>query len=480
MVERDVHLNRGNHRSHAQGLTTLARLAALAMALLPCVAGAQKLDYSLYTGVEHSSNIALSPTDPMSQNVLIPGLNFIYAEQGSTVQANVAGTLEYHDFLGDKFENQTQTELSGHVNWAVLPSRLDFSFDDSAGVQPLNSLASNAPGNQQQINVLSLGPTLQLEFPDALRGQFELRYINSYASKTTNFDSSSGLAAFRLYHEISPTDQISLNVESQRVLANNVSNTGTSAVGGTTTASENYTRNELYGRYLSRLAKVSIDAEAGWTGLHFNGAPDQSGPMGRVTLAWLPTPRSSLELEAAYQYSNAAQDMLLPLGAAPGQSPGQPSGQPSGQAPASQPSSNTGGISVGNTVVNSQIYLEHVLQATYRFRVDRWSASVTPMVDKLKYINDPTFNQSGHGGTFTVDYRLRSTITLSTFATAQRLTYDSLSRTDTTYQYGVNLIRQWTPHWSTRASFARQLRTSNALGQSYHENQIYFGVVFKR
>jgi hypothetical protein len=337
-------------------------------------------------------------------------------------------------------------------------------------VGPVDSLASNAPGNQQQINVLSVGPTFHFQFADALRGQVELRYINSYASKVDDFNSSRGLAALRLYHDISPTDQISLNVESQRVVLDN------NPAVDDTTGSANYNRNEIFARYIRRLAKFSIDAEAGWTTINFARLPDQSSPMGRITLTWLPTLRSTFDLEGAYQYSDAAQDTLSPPGQPLGQGlVGQGLGQGLGQ-----PIFNAGGIAVGDTAIDSQTYLERVLQATYSFHTERWSMSASPMYDKLNYINGPALNQTGRGGTFMVAYRLRPTVTVSTFASAQRLTYENLDRTDKTYQYGVDLTKQWTPHWSSRVSFTRQSRQSDAPGQSYHESEIYFGVVYKR
>lgn len=465
MFKGEMHLKPGRRNNGAQGMVTPVRVAMLAFALAPGASWAGQLDYTLYAGLEHSNNITLSSTDPISQNVLIPGFNFIYTQQGATVQANVAGTLEYHAYLGDQFDNQTQTQLSGHVNWTILPSRLDFSFDDSAGVQPVNSLASNAPGNQQQTNVIAVGPTLHLDFSEALRGQVELRYINSYASKIDDFNSSRGLAAFRVYHDINPTDQISLNAETQRVLADNT--TPANGVVG----SDNYTRNELYARYLKQLADFRIDAQAGWTAMQFDSSRDQSSPMGRLTLTWSPTLRSTLDVEGAYQYSDAAQDMLLP--------PGQALGQASSPV-LPQSISNAGNLSVGNTVVNSQTYLERVVQATYSFHTERWSVSVSPMYNKLEYINGATFNQSGRGGTFRVDYRPRPTLTVSTFVSAENLKYTSLDRTDKTHQYGVDLSKQWTQHWSSRASFIRQSRQSDAIGQAYTENQLYFALVYKR
>lgn len=465
MFERGIHLRATNVRARACALSTSVRMALLACAVSPGVAWAGQLDYTLYTGLEHSNNITLSTTDPVSQNVLIPGFNFSYTQQGATIQANVAGTLEYRDYLGNQFSNQTQTQLMGKVNWTMIPSRLDFSFEDSAGVAPVDSLAANAPNNQQQINVLSLGPTLHFQMADQLRGQVELRYINSYASRIDDFNSSRGVAAFRVYHDISPTDQVSLNVESQRVVFDNRTaieaglGDGIDPGNGVPVVTDNYTRNELFGRYVSNLSKFTIDAELGWTTLHFGQGSDQSSPLGRLTLTWAPTLRSTFDLGAVYQYSDAAQDALLPIGA---------------------PISNVGAISVGNTVVNSQAYLERVLEGSYTYHTERWSVSVAPTYSKLEYFNNPTFNQTGTGGLFNWSYRIRPTISVSTFLEIERLMYEDLDRTDKTYRYGLDLVDHLTPHFSCHATFTRQIRQSSALGQRYTENEIYFGVEYKR
>jgi hypothetical protein len=195
----------------------LAGAIGLALIAASGAASADQFNYMLYAGLEHSDNVALSATNPVSQNVLIPGINFSYVQQGSTVQANVLGTLEYRDYLGNAFSNQTLAQLSGQVNWTVLPQRLDFTVQDYAGVQPLSTFASNAPNNQQQTNVLTLGPTLHFRLGDTVLGQAELRYINSDASETKQFNSSRGEAALRLFKDLSSTAQVSLNLESQSV-----------------------------------------------------------------------------------------------------------------------------------------------------------------------------------------------------------------------------------------------------------------------
>ena len=99
------------------------------------------------------------------------------------------------------------------------------------------------------------------------------------------------------------------------------------------------------------------------------------------------------------------------------------------------------------------------------------SSSIQQAIDQV--------NAAG-GGTVNLSYHLRPRTTVAAFVNAQRLTYVSLERTDKTYRYGIDVGHQWTPHWSWHVSYIRQLRNSNAVAQSYHENEVFFSVVFRR
>jgi len=451
---------------------TLARAMTLALVVVPGAVWAAQFNYSIFGTVEHSDNITLSDSRPISQNVFIPGVNFSYLQQGSTLQANVNGTLQYTDYFGHQFSNQTQTQLAAQANWTVLPKRLDFTVEDYAGVEPVDSLASNAPDNRQQTNVLSLGPTLHLQFGNVMRAQVELHYLNSYASKVKDFNSSRGMAAFRLYRDLNPTDTLSLNLESQRVKFDHSEATITLGGVNNIIATPDYTRNEAYGRYTSALMHFNADVLLGWSRIDFTHARSDSKPMARITLGWQFTPHHTLSVTGAYQFSDAAQDMFL--------QPGQSIVNITNENPTDVIYNPGGGISTGNLVIDSEVYLEKILQATYTYHTERFQLSVAPTYDKLSYLNSATFNQSTRGGTINADYRLRPNTTLTAFVNAEKLTYTSLERTDKTYRYGLDLGHQWTPHWSWHVSYIRQVRNSSALAQSYHENEVFFSVVFRR
>jgi len=450
--------------------TALARAIALGLAALPACSLAGTLDYTLYAGLEHSNNIALSSDRPLSENVLTPGATFQFNQQGSTFQANVLGTVEYRKYLEGHFDPQTQTQLGAQANWTLLPQRLDFSVEDYAGVQPVDQLSADAPDNRQQTNVLVLGPTLRMRFGDAARGQLELRYINSYASKVDQFDSSRGMAAFRLYRDLGPTDQVSGNVEFQRVDFTHQPE------------GANYDRKEAFVRYTRKLPHFDADVLLGGTRLSFDQGRSVSAPLVRLRVGWQPTLRNAVSLAGTWQYADAAQDIITTPGA-------YGAGLQADRAEAIDPFANTGGlgrgatgngIGVGSAVIGSQVYRERRVEANWNWRGDRLTVTVSPAIGKLAYLDDPTFDQTARGLSVGMGYRMTPTLTLSGFGTYEHVDYRTLDRSDHTTRLGLDLAKEINRHWSWHISVARERRSSDAAAQSYREAECFVGVVYRR
>ncbi|HEY4291447.1 outer membrane beta-barrel protein [Luteibacter sp.] len=437
--------------------------------MVPSMVLAGTLNYTLYGGIEHSNNIALSSDNPVSENVLTPGGTFQFTQMGSTFQANVVGTVEYRKYLQNHFDSQLQTQLAGQGNWTIAQDRLDFSVEDYAGVQPVDQLASDSPDNQQQTNVLVAGPTLRMRFGEAARGQFELRYINSYASKVDEFNSSRGMAAFRVFRDLSPTDTVSANVEFQRVDFDNQPEDA------------NYDRKEAFLRYTSTLAHFDADVLVGGSRLEFDSGETTSAPLVRMRIGWDPSPRNAITLTGAYQYADAAQDIITTPGAFG-------TGLSTDRAEPVDPFAGTGGlgsgngagIGTGNSVIGDDVYKERRFDATWNWRGDRLTLTVSPAFSKLRYLHDRTFDQNDRGLTLGVGYRLRPTLTLSGFVSGDKLTYRTLDREDTTVRLGLNLTQQWNRHWSGQVMVSRDRRSSNAVGQDYHATTFFVGVVYRR
>jgi len=432
---------------------TLACAIALALGATSGAARAGQLDYTVYAGVEHSDNINLSTHDPVSQNVLVPGMSFDYSQQGSTLQATAVGNVEYRNYLGNAYDDQFFGELASQLNWSISPQRLDFVVQDYASVQPLSTLSSDAPDNQQETNVFAVGPNLRFNLGQSLRGQAELRYIGSHASKTDDFNSSRGQAALRVIRDLSPTSLISLNAEHQQIDFYDIDN-------------GRYNRTQAYGRYARNMAHFTVDVALGWSQLAPRGGDKVSSPLERVDLSWVPTTRQTFGISAAREYSDSAQDMISLSEQAIGNTP----------LPYSTPT----GIQTGGAVIASQPYLERRAQAYYAFSGERLSLSISPRYRRLEYPIGNEFDQTGRGIDAGINYRLREHLTLSGFANEERLTYRTLDRRDTTRNYGVSLTGTATPHWSWRASWTDRQRLSTDPEGKYRAKEIYFGVVYQR
>lgn len=430
----------------------IAQEAAPAPAAQVAGAPTTRLDYTLDLGAEHSSNINLSETDLISQNLLIPRLTFTFDQAGSTIQARAAGQVEYRDYLEGAFNNEFRGQLSGILNWVISPQRLAFSVEDYVGLQPVNTLASNTPNNLQQTNVFGAGPTFNFRFGETVRGQAELRYINSTASKTKQFNSQRGLAAFRIIKDISATDQWSGNFEAEHVEFDQ-NNTGFNNAG------PGYDRYQLYGRYLRKLAHVSIDATLGWSDFAFNqGAPDENGLLARALLQWQADARSSFNLGLARQFADASQELMV---------------DPSQIGTATD-------IIAGNAQITPQVYHETRIDGGYTFQGARLGLNIAPFYRRLNYENNPGLDETGHGGTASVDYLLSPLWKLGFAAGEETFKYPTLDRHDETLSYGPSVSQQMSPHWSWRLNLTRNQRHSNAIGLSYTENLVFFQLSYKR
>jgi hypothetical protein len=418
---------------------------------------ADPVDYRIDLGVEHNDNVNLSEHDPVSEDILEPQIAFGYTQNGATLQANANGALQYRDYLGGEFSDEVRGQLSGHLNWTAVPERLNVTVEDYLSVQPVNPLQQNTPNNQQQTNVFAVAPTFDFRVGETMRGQAVVGYINSYADKTKEFNTQRAGGALRLVKDLDATSSISGNAEDEHVHF-------TDPTGG-----PDYDRYSVFGRYRQKWTKVDLVADLGYSWLNYSGHlfEDRNEPLGRATLDWHASERSTFNLDFAYQFSDAASGMLANT---------EVHTPDSGRPPRS--------ITVGDATTTSQAYLEKRLGIGYGWLDERLTFKIEPYYSKLDY-SDGTLlvtglNETDRGITGSVSYLLRPLLTLGFVATGDRLTYDSIGREDKTWNLSADLTQQWTRNWSGRLSLTHYTRDSNVADQSFHQNIIYFALVYTR
>jgi hypothetical protein len=424
-------------------------IAVSALALACQESFAVRVDYALETGLVHSDNIALTATDPTSQSVLIPHLDFSIREDGSNVLAEVTGILEYRDYLGGAFGDEIRGTLNGLVNWSLLPERLNWTFADNFGLYPVSLRDPDVPGNLQQANVFSTGPTLRFRFTPTLQGQAELRYIDSYAEETAAFDSARYSTALRTLYDLAPTRRVSANIEYQNINFDN------------SLLAEDYRRISAFTGYTQMLARIDVNAALGYSRLSFDQSNSVSGPLARATMDWRATDRSTFGIGLAWQYTDAANSI-------------------SDGAPAFD--AGFGGVGIGSSAITPDIYRERRINGSYLLQGTRLNLASTLGFGSFRYeqaeamVNDRNEVSAG----LNLGYLLQPTLTLGFSAEATRRRFDETDLTDRNYRYGTYLSQQMTRHLRWRMDLARNERHADAGVESYNENSIYLRLVYTR
>lgn len=420
---------------------TLAGLSGQAMAA--------RVDYTVDLGVEDNDNVTLAPFDPIQQRYLRAGLGFTVTENVSALQMNLDGRVEYRDYQDNVFTDTVDGTLSGRVNWIAIPERLFITAEDNLSVQPVDALAPDAPGNRQQVNVFSVGPTLLFSMPAALHGQAELRYINSSAEVTDEFNSNRIAGAVRVIKDLSATSRLSANVQAQRVDFDD------------DVFGRDYNRYDIFARYSRTLAHFELGADLGYSRLDYRSGDDnRSEPLIRLDAEWNPTTQSSFNIMLSSQFSDTATDALR------------------GVAGETAPNTVPENVLTGDAVVNASPYEVRSLDLGYTFTGTRVNFSVTPYLQKRNYTDSDEFDQKSKGARMDLHWIVRQFLTLSTYATYEKLDYTTLERQDTTSRIGATISYQWAPRWSVSLQGERYKRESTDVGQDVSQTLIYLSVSY--
>ena len=412
-------------------------------------------NYAVGLGVGHTDNLTRSATNAVGQGILRPSFNFTFNQQGSTIQAQVVGLLQYTDYLGGYFGNEFRGQLTGLMNWVVSPQRLNFVLQDYSSVEPVNTRLGNAPSNQQQVNVFATGPTLtfRLGADSGWQGQADLRYINTAASKTKNFNSDRGMGALRLVRDLSTTSHLSFNFEGVDVRFNNAT---------PLVATTHYDQYNAYARYQSNLARINLDFTLGGSQVDFSrNQPSHSGLLARASVAWRVDARNTLQATGVDQLSDATADLVQPPDLA-----------------STQLTSPT--VLVGRTVISPAVFRDRNVSVGYGYRGDRFNFTLSPYYGQLRQLNGNDLSRNGYGVIAGMSYLLSPLTTLGISLGDQTTEYTFDHSRDRDRTAAIDVSKQLTPHWSWNVAFRHDQRHSTRPGFGYTENEVFVFVYYRR
>ncbi|MCE7032664.1 hypothetical protein LY625_08565 [Lysobacter sp. GX 14042] len=421
---------------------------AMLCAAIATPAQAARVDYVVDGGVEHDDNARLTAADPVSQRIWRAGLGFLATQESSTVQARLAGRADYRDYQDPMYSDSVEGILSGHLNWVLLPGRLDFTVEDELELQPVDRFAPDSPDNRQQVNVLSLGPNFMFRLGPSVDGRVEVRYIDTDAEVTEEFNSTRHGAALRLARALGSGASLSFNGQWQDVDYDDER------------AARDHERGDLYARYERDFHRARVAIDAGWSQVDYADGGRHRDPLLRGELGWQAGPRSRLSLVAVRQFSDAAEAAL-----------------------ASSESTTTttipGTVLVDDARINPAVYAEHRVTAGYHYTGERAALRLEPYAQRIDYLDDAETDEKSRGVLLGFDYRLRPTVELSAWADMQRVEYAAPEMRNNTWRLGMALEKYWTRHWSTSLGYYRYTRENALPGTDVDQNVWYLSVAYR-
>lgn len=429
-------------KRHHFASTLLSTAIALA---LPGAAHAVRVDYSIDFGYERDDNVGLSETNPSEQDIFRVGLGFALEHNTSSVQASLNGRIDrrrYEELYG----TSTDRMFNGRLNWMIVPERFGFVIEDSYGVQPINRFDPTTPDNRQQVNVLSLGPNFYFNAGRTLRGQAELRYINSDAEVAEDFNSDRVSAALRLIKDLDPTSTLSFNLQAQDVDFDN------DLVG------QDHVRTEAFASFQRDLNLFDMRLEAGYSFLDFKRGGDYSNPLLRAELGWTPRERSRLSVNAERAISDAATNALVSID------------QTTGVPPA---------VITGSSTITAAPYELSLLGGRYEYIGVRTRFAVFASAQEIDYLAAAAASEDGRTVGLSASYQIRHDLLLSADASWNRVDYNIVpARRQDDRLHALSLEKRWARRWRTSLSYVRYERSASEGIAGFEQNVIYFNIVY--
>lgn len=426
-------------KRHARVAGSRVRIALLPLLLAPALAHAWVLDWALGTGLEYSDNIRRVRDGEQSDFIVVPRAEFRLTEEGTRVQVEALGSAEYRHYLDGTFDDELRAELAARANFVVVPERLSWTVEDYLAQEPIDIFAADRPDNTQRVNVFVTGPTMRFRLAPATFLQAELRYIDTWAEESGQFNGRRYAAAARFMRETSATSRISLHAEAQRARFDE-----------DTLFSPDFDRYDVYGRHEREGARLKLSGDIGYSVIEFDRGDDVGAPLLRGAATWELSSVSTLDLLVASRYADTAQDIIS---ATPATSLGRP-------LPLTEARRST---------VTSDVFEDRRVEAGYSRQGVRTFMRAGLYAREQDYENVHELDTRGRGVAFDVSYRLSERQTLSGFAYGESRDFTTLDRDDRDRVIGVRWRWQWRSRIVLGAEVAHASRDSSDPLQEFDE-----------
>jgi len=191
-------------------VTVRALVAAFILCSLAGRVNAVDIGYRLGLAGQSSDNITRAPDDVKRSDWITryQAALLLNADTPLVTSNTIIGGI-YRDYARNIFDDRVDYLVDSQVALHILPQRLIFNFDDYFTRIQINTADPDTPNNQQDTNVMSLGPTINARLGAAdllvLEGRIRDTYYEAYDT-----DNRAYIASARLQHQQSAVSTTSI------------------------------------------------------------------------------------------------------------------------------------------------------------------------------------------------------------------------------------------------------------------------------
>ena len=252
-----------------------------------------EVDASFRVGYAWSDNITRVPVDPVDEQIQLAGFDFNYIEETRKFDISILSGFDYLRYTDDTFDDDVVGGVIGDVTYWFIEERLNWIILENYGQQLVNPLVAETPGNRQNVNYLTTGPTLILPMGTRNSFQAELRY-SDVSYEDNGLDNTRNTARLALLRDLSEYSSLSFNVRAKQVNFDD------------TTAATDYDVNDLFLRFESSSPRNTVVLDAGWVEVDL-GDQKEDGFLFALTWERDITPSSSVSLNGGTGFSDQGE-----------------------------------------------------------------------------------------------------------------------------------------------------------------------------
>ncbi len=395
--------------------------------------------YSLEYEPSYSTNIARTATNEQEEITHAFRVGLRYSERSTVMDGTISLDVEHRSYVNGVFADQNWSYLNADVTWSLVRDRLFWVVEDRLSNEPVMNRQVWVPGNIQQTNLFSTGPRLRYRFGNGTGVLADLRYMNSYAEITDEFDSDRWYLAGTLFQDLSVQTQVSTNLTMTKVDFRSRD-------------ADDYRRLDLFAAWDWQQGRSGLRFELGGSRIDFDYADSASGPHIKIVGNRHISSVSQLKLVLHRGYSDTAQQLRRDSRAVP----------------------------VGSSVISSQVYTVSEGEVIYR---TEWLHSTLEAIlnyQKQAYLDSATLDQDLFNGSLVMSKGFGATLSTELGASYSRSFYEVDGRRDDLFSSFAGLHLRRTRHLGYRLRVDWERRDSTADSADYSELAFFAAVRYQR